>query len=151
MLEYRNEYRVERDFGRFKGDRLGIAPMYVKRDDQVKGLTRFLSIAVRLLTLIEFVARRSLKEQERAIAGLYLDSPVKTTMQPTAERLLRAFLHIKLIIISFSRSDCLSGPRVLTRASGDSWLIGFTTRSLYVFSSYGATNSQSACCGLSPE
>ena len=93
---------MERDFGRFKGDLLGIAPMYVKRDDQVKGLIRFLSIAVRLLTLMEFVARRSLKEQKRAIAGLYLDSPVKTTTQPTTERLLRAFLHIKLIVISFS-------------------------------------------------
>jgi transposase len=99
VLEYRYEYRVERGFGRFKGDCLGIAPMYVKRDDQVKGLTRFLSLAVRVLTLMEFVARRSLKEQERPIAGLYLDSPVKTTTRPTAERLLRAFLHIKLIVI----------------------------------------------------
>lgn len=102
VLEYRDEYRVERGFGRFKGDILGIAPMFVKRDDQVKGLARLLSIAVRLLTLIEFVARRTLKEQGRAQAGLYLDSPVKTTTRPTAERLLRAFLHIKLIIISFS-------------------------------------------------
>jgi transposase len=102
VLEYRDEYRVERGFGRFKGDTLGIAPMFVKRDDQVKGLARFLSIAVRLLTLIEFAARRTLKEQGRSIAGLYLDSPVKTTTRPTAERLLRACLHIKLIIISFS-------------------------------------------------
>jgi len=27
VLEYRNEYRVQRDFGRFKGDRLVIAPI----------------------------------------------------------------------------------------------------------------------------
>jgi transposase len=101
VLEYRNEYRVERDFGRLKGDRLGIAPLFVKRDDQVKGLARFLSLAVRLLTLMEFVARRSLKEQERVVAGLYLDSPSKTTTRPTAERLLRAFAHLKLIIICF--------------------------------------------------
>jgi len=101
VLEYRNEYRVERDFGRLKGP-LGIAPMYVKRDDQVKGLVRFSSIAVRLLVLTEFVPRRTLKEQGRAIAGLYLDSPSKTTTKPTAERILSAFLHVKLIIISFS-------------------------------------------------
>ena len=75
--------------------------MYVKREDQIKGLVRFLSLAVRLLTLTEFVPRRTLKEQGRAIAGLYLDSPVKATTSPTAERLLRAFLHIKLIIIFF--------------------------------------------------
>jgi transposase len=102
VLEYRNEYRVERDFGRFKGERIRIAPMFVKRDDQVKGLTRFLSIAVRLFTLMDFVPRRTLKEQKRAVAGLYLDSPSKTTTKPTAERLLRTFLHVKLIIIYLS-------------------------------------------------
>jgi len=100
VLEYRNEYRVERDFGRFKADRFVIAPMFVTREDQVVGLPRLLSLGVRLLTLIEYVARRTLQEQESMIAGLYLDSPRKTTKTPTAERLLRALIHIKLIIVS---------------------------------------------------
>jgi transposase len=99
VLEYRHEYRVERDFGRFKGDRLVIAPMFVKRYDQVVGLPRLLSLGVRLLTLIEYVARRTLEQQQSTIAGLYLDSPRKTTKTPTAERLLRALIHIKFIIV----------------------------------------------------
>ncbi len=99
MLEYRNEYRVERDFGRFKSDRFVIAPMFVTREDQVVGLPRLLSLGVRLLTLIEYVARRTLQQQESTIAGLYLDSPRKTTKTPTAERILRALIHIKLIIV----------------------------------------------------
>jgi transposase len=99
VLEYRNEYRVERDFGRFKADRLAIAPMFVRRSDQVVGLPRLLSLGIRLLTLIEFVARRTLQQQHSTIAGLYLDSPRKTTANPTAERLLRALIHIKLIMV----------------------------------------------------
>jgi transposase len=101
VLEYRNEFRIERVFGRFKGDHLAIAPLFVKRDDQVEGLTRLLSLAVRVLTLMEFVVRRSLQQQDRVLAGLYLDSSGKTTARPTAERLLRVFLHIKLVTISF--------------------------------------------------
>jgi transposase len=101
VLEYRNEFRIERVFGRFKGDQLAIAPLFVKRDDQVVGLTRLLSLAVRVLTLMEFVVRRSLQEQDRVLAGLYLDSSRKTTARPTAERLLRVFSHIKLVSISF--------------------------------------------------
>jgi transposase len=101
VLEYRNEFRIERVFGRFKGDQLAIAPLFVKRDDQVVGLTRLLSLAVRVLTLMEFVVRRSLQEQDRVLAGLYLDSSRKTTTRPTAERLLRVFSHIKLVSISF--------------------------------------------------
>jgi transposase len=99
VLQYRNEYRVERDFGRFKGDRLVIAPMFVTREDQIVGLPRLLSLGVRLLTLIEHVARRTLQQHQSTIAGLYLDSPRKRTKTPTAERLLRALIHIKLIII----------------------------------------------------
>ena len=100
ILEYRNEFRIERVFGRFKGDQLAIAPLFVKRDDQVVGLTRLLSLAVRVLTLMEFVVRRALAEQQRVLAGLYLDSSRKTTAKPTAERLLRVFSHIKLVILS---------------------------------------------------
>jgi transposase len=99
VLEYRNEYRVERGFGRFKSDCFVIAPMFVTREDQVVGLPRLLSLGVRLLTLIEYVARRTLQQQESTIAGLYLDSPRKTTQTPTAERILRALIHIKLIIV----------------------------------------------------
>jgi len=100
VLEYRNEFRIERVFGRFKGDQLAIAPLFVKRDDQVVGLTRLLSLAVRVLILMEFVVRRALAEQQRVLAGLYLDSSRKTTAKPTAERLLRVFSHIKLVTLS---------------------------------------------------
>ena len=47
------------------------------------------------------MVRRSLQEQDRVLAGLYLDSSRKTTAKPTAERLLRVFSHIKLVSISF--------------------------------------------------
>src|SRR2546421_1331197 len=99
ILEYRHEFRIERVFGRFKGEQLAIAPLFVKRDDQVVGLTRLLSLAVRVLTLMEFVVRRALQQQDRVLAGLYLDSSRKTTARPTAERLLRVFAHIKLVTI----------------------------------------------------
>jgi len=101
VLEYREEYHVERGFGRFKGAPLSIAPMFVKRDDQVAGLTHLLSIAVRLLTLIEFVVRRQLSKPSETLTGLYKDSPRKATVTPTAERLLHAFVPITLTQVHF--------------------------------------------------
>lgn len=41
-----------------------------ERDDQVIGLTNLLSIAVRLLTLLEFVVRRQLKQNQEQLVGL---------------------------------------------------------------------------------
>jgi transposase len=96
VREYRHEYHIEHGFGRLKGAPLSIAPLFVKRDDQVVGLTHLLSVALRVLTLMEFVVRRSLKQQGTTLVGLYKDNPRRATATPTAERLLQAFVPITL-------------------------------------------------------
>lgn len=99
VLTYRDEWIAERGFHRLKGASLSITPMFVQRDDQVTGLINLLSLALRLLTLIEFVVRRQLITQVSSLAGLYPDNPKKRTNKPTAERLLRAFSNLTLTII----------------------------------------------------
>jgi transposase len=102
VREYRHEYHIEHGFGRLKGAPLSIAPLFVKRDDQVVGMTHLLSVALRVLTLMEFVVRRSLKQQEATLAGLYKDNPRRATATPTAERLLQAFVPITLTRVQVS-------------------------------------------------
>jgi len=99
VLAYRNEYQVERSFGRLKGRSLSLTPMYVQRDDHATGLIRLLSIALRVLTLLEFVGRRQLATEGAKLAGLYAGNPQRATDRPTAERLLEAFQDITLTII----------------------------------------------------
>jgi len=99
VLGYRDEYLVERNFGRLKGHPLSLAPMYVERDDHATGLVRLLSIALRVLTLLEFVVRRRLAESGSVLAGLYVGNPKRATAQPTAERLLEAFDEITLTLV----------------------------------------------------
>jgi len=96
VREYRHEYHIERGFGRLKGAPLSLAPMFVKREDQVVGLTHLLSLALRVLTLMEFVVRRSLKQQGATLVGLHKENPRKASATPTAERLLQAFVPITL-------------------------------------------------------
>jgi transposase len=99
VLAYRSEYQVERSFGRLKGRPLSLTPMYVQRDDHATGLMRLLSIALRVLTLLEFVGRRWLATAGAKLAGLYAGNPQRETDRPTAERLLEAFQDITLTII----------------------------------------------------
>jgi transposase len=72
VLAYRSEYLVERSLGRLKGRPLSLTPMYVQRDDHATGLIRLLSIALRVLTLVEFVVRRQLAAMP---CGKRLDRP----------------------------------------------------------------------------
>ena len=101
VLTYRDEWQIERGFHRLKGAPLSIAPLFVKRDDQVVGLTNLLSIAVRILTLTEFVVRRALKRTGEKLVGLHQENPKKATDRPTTERLLQAFSNITLTMIQF--------------------------------------------------
>ena len=99
VLAYRHEYQVERSLGRLKGQPLSLTPMYVQRDDHATGLIRLLSIALRVLTLLEFVGRRQLAAEGTKLAGLYAGNPQRETDRPTAERLLEAFEDITLTLV----------------------------------------------------
>jgi transposase len=98
VLCYRNEYRVERVFNRLKS-RLQIAPLFVKLDDQLEGLTYLLTLGVRVLTVMEFVLRRSLQNDHVELPGLHPENRQKMTDTPTAERLLKAFSDVSLTIL----------------------------------------------------
>ncbi len=99
VLTYRDEWLIERGFHRLKGVPLSLSPLFVKRDDQVVGLTNLLSLAVRFLTLIEFVVRRKLKQNQEKLAGLIENNPKKGIDNPTTERLLKMFDNITLTIV----------------------------------------------------
>ena len=99
VLTYRDEWLIERGFHRLKGVPLSLDPLFVKRDDQVVGLTNLLSIAVRMLTLIEFVVRRKLKQSQEKLTGLIENNPKKGIDNPTTERLLKVFDNITLTIV----------------------------------------------------
>jgi transposase len=99
VLTYRDEWLIERGFHRLKGVPLSLSPLFVKRDDQVVGLTNLLSLAVRFLTLIEFVVRRKLKQNQEKLVGLIANNPKKGIDNPTTERLLKIFDNITLTIV----------------------------------------------------
>jgi transposase len=96
---YRQEYLVERNFGRLKGKPLSLTPMYLQQDQRATGLIRLLSIGLRVLTLLEGVVRQRLAESRQELAGLYAGNPKRATARPTAEALLRAFQDIHLTMI----------------------------------------------------
>ncbi len=92
---YRNAYRIERIVNRLKS-RGPSAPLSVKRDDQIEGRTYLLTLGIRVLTVREFVLRRSLQHDQVKRPGLPPENRRKHTDTPTAERLLKAFSDVSL-------------------------------------------------------
>jgi transposase len=115
VLCYRHEYRVARIFNRLKS-RVHIAPLFVKRNEQIEGLTYLLTLGVRVLTVTEFVLRRSLETEQARLPGLHPENKQKMTDKPTAERILKAFSAISLTIIKTAAGEDIL--RRLTPLSG---------------------------------
>lgn len=99
VVTYRHEYVIEQGFGRLKGQPLSLRPMFLQREDHIKGLIRLLTIGLRVLTLVEFQVRRSLSTDKKKLPGLYAGNPKRSTARPTAERLFANFKDITLVLI----------------------------------------------------
>lgn len=100
VLAYREEYLVERGFGRLKGKPLSLSPMFLQSDERATGLVRLLSIGLRILTLIEHRARQRLAQLQEKLPGLYAGNPKRATHRPTAELMLEAFKGIYLSVVT---------------------------------------------------
>ena len=98
VIHYRRGWSLERVFHLVKARPIGIRPLYVRTDDQIIGLTRLLSLAARLLTLIETQVRRGLAQTKAALVGLYEGQPNRVTERPTATRLLKAFARAEITL-----------------------------------------------------
>lgn len=95
---YRDEWLVENGFHRFKGGSLPTLPLFLRLPERIIGLMLLLLVALQALTLLEFVARRNLANQQQQITGLVPGNPKRKTDRPTAERLLDVFTNLHLVI-----------------------------------------------------
>ncbi len=89
---------VERGFHRFKKGTLPTLPLFLRIDERIKGLMLILTIALQALTLLEFVIRRELSDNQETLAGLVPGNPKMKIHRPTAERLLPQFSHLHMIV-----------------------------------------------------
>lgn len=92
----RQEWQPEHGFHRLKGGWLAITPLFLQDDNRIRGLLVLLGIALRVLTLTEFVTRRNWAASGETLKGLYEGNPHRATVNPTTERLLKVFKDIPL-------------------------------------------------------
>jgi transposase len=58
-----------------------------------------LSLALRVLTLLEWVARERLRQEGRKLQGVYAGQPGRQTTRPSAELLLGAMKTISVSVV----------------------------------------------------
>lgn len=102
---YRDAHLHEHGYSRLKGKPLSLTPLYLQHDDQITGLVRLLSLALRLLTLVEFVVKSRLAQADAPLTGIYAGNRNRKTKTPRTETLLEVFKGITLTIIHFAETQ----------------------------------------------
>jgi transposase len=96
---YRGQYRIENDWSRLKGRPLGLTPVYLQDEGRIQGLVYLLSVALRVLTLVEWQVREGLRQEGTKLQGVYAGQPSRQTVRPSAELLLGVMKTISLSVI----------------------------------------------------
>jgi transposase len=96
---YRGQYRIEDDWSRLKGRSLGLTPVYLQDEHRIQGLVHLLSLALRVLTLVEWVVRERLRQEQAKLQGIYAGQPGRKTDRPSAELLLGAMKTISISVV----------------------------------------------------
>jgi transposase len=96
---YRGQNRLEDNWSRLKGQPLGLTPIYLQYASRIQGLVLLLSLALRLLTLLEWTVRKQLADKKETLKGLYAGQPGRQAKRPSAELLLKGFKGISLAVV----------------------------------------------------
>ncbi len=99
---YRGQYRIEDDWSRLKGRSLGLTPLYLQDEGRIQGLVYLLSVALRVLSLVEWEVRERLRKGKAKLRGVYDGQPGRQTARPSAELLLRVMRAISVSVIEVS-------------------------------------------------
>lgn len=94
VAAYRAQYVIEQGFGRLKGHALSLTPLSLQFEQRIIGLICLLTIALRVLVLIQYVVRRNLAKEQGTVKGIYPGQPGRQTKRPTSEMMLRAFQSV---------------------------------------------------------
>jgi transposase len=99
VMHYRSGYKsIERQFDLLKNKPLGLSPLYVRKNNQLIGLTRLLSIALRAMTLIEMVLQTALQNHQQVIVGLLRGQPKRKTTVPSGQSILSALFRAEITL-----------------------------------------------------
>jgi transposase len=96
---YRGQYRIEDDWSRLKGRPLSLTPVYLQDEGRIQGLVYLLSLALRVLTLVEWQVREGLRQKGSKLQGVYAGQSGRRTARPSAELLLGVMNTISLSVI----------------------------------------------------
>lgn len=94
----KTQYVIEQGFHMLKSKPIGVRPLYVWKEDQIKGLLRFMCLGVLILKLISLELMIALREKKEVLMGLTAGQPKRKTSKPTAVSIFGYFYRSNITL-----------------------------------------------------
>jgi len=98
VLKYRDQYKIEHLFDYMLHRDVGLLPIFLHKEERIKGLIRLLTIAMRFVLRIQYQIRAQLKEDADVLKEVYPGNPGRATNQPTTPMILKVFKGVSMVI-----------------------------------------------------
>lgn len=99
VWKYRHQSHIESRFDDLRNKVIPLLPVFLQKDQRIKGLVNILMMALKVCSMIEYQIAKALKEQKEELKGVYEGNPNRGTTRPSAKRVLTAFEGISISLI----------------------------------------------------
>jgi len=99
VWKYRYQSNIESRFDDIRNKMAALLPVFLQKDERIEGLVNVLLLALKVCSILEYKAAKSLQDQEELLFNVYEGNPNRGTDRPSAKRLLKAFDGVAISLI----------------------------------------------------
>ena len=134
VLAYRDQYIIEHAFHRLKGNCLSLSPIYIQKDNRIDGFVKLLTIALRVLVVIDKTVQDSIMRRGKKLSGLFRYNPKKELVKPKAERIIEYFKGIFVSKVAMGNQYFTS---IIGLEEKHMEILGLLNLSVEIFTAFG--------------
>lgn len=99
VWKYRHQSNVESRFNDLRNKIVPLLPIFLQKDNRIKGLVNILLLALKVCSVIEYKVAKALKDKGEELKNVYEGNPKRGTSRPSATRIFNAFKFISISLI----------------------------------------------------
>ena len=99
VWKYRHQSNIESRFDDLRNKLAPLLPVFLQKDERIKGLVNLLLLALKLCAVLEYKIAQKLQENQELLYNVYEGNPKRGTNRPSSKRILNAFKGVSLSLI----------------------------------------------------
>lgn len=103
VLKYRHQSNIESRFDDLRNKVAHLVPIYLQKDERIKGLVNLLLLALKVCSVLEYRIAEALSKNDEQLYQIYEGNPKRGSKKPSSKRILKAFdgISIALIFVNY--------------------------------------------------